>query len=449
MHLRNKNISIVGGGLVGSLLSIFLSQQGAKVSVFDKRSDIRLNKVAAGRSINLALSNRGRKALRMLDLEDDILDISVPMSKRIMHSHEGVLTEQPYGQIGQSIYSVSRRELNIKLLNIAESNSVKIFFNQDCHSVNTNKTTLKFNNGQTIKSDFIFGTDGAGSILRKNMSNNNTDFHVVENFINSSYKELTISANNDRSYKLDHDGLHIWPRKSFMVIALPNLDGTFTCTLFAPNKGENSFSSIKDEDSVNKFFRKEFQDLYELIPDLSKQYITNPTSKLGFVRCSSWKQNNTILLGDSCHATVPFYGQGMNSGFEDCYLLNKWLNNYKSLYDKNLNQFLHNRIIDTTAMQDLSMDNYIEMRDKTADLNFLLQKKIETWFSEKHPDKWQPLYSMVTFSDMRYSLAIKKGKLQDKIMKQIMIDNNLFQSFDIKELIKKNIEQKILSKLSV
>ena len=444
MHLKNKNIAIVGGGLVGSLLSTYLSRQGAIVSVFDKRSDIRLNSNSAGRSIKLALSNRGLNALSEIGVSQSVLKIAMPMFKRIMHSIDGDLTEQQYGKKSEAIYSVSRHLLNAKLMTIAENNSVKFFFKKECISIDILSNTLFFSDDSNEKYDFIFGADGTGSVIRKQMSQSSKSINSKVKFISSSYKELTIPANSDGTHKIDDKALHIWPRKSFMVIALPNLDGTFTCTLFAPNKGSNSFESINTTQDLDSFFYKSFKDLKSLIPNLSEQYFSNPTSPLGFVRCSSWKDHNTILIGDACHATVPFYGQGMNSGFEDCFLLNKWLDDNQDLGHPDIDLFLQQRIVDTTAMQDLSMDNFIEMRDKTANPNFLLQKRIEEWFSNKYPQKWIPLYSMVTFSDIRYSEALKRGKIQNKIMFDIMRTNNLNNVFSIEELENKNIEQKIL-----
>ncbi len=444
MHLTNKKISIVGAGLVGSLLSIFLSRQGAKVSIFDKRDDIRLEENGAGRSINLALSNRGILALNQLGIADQIMSISMPMYKRVMHADNGSLSEQDYGQKDQAIYSVSRQNLNAKLIELAESEGVNMFFKTNCVGLNIDKTELHFSRHESIASDFIFGTDGAGSVIRKHLSKNSSEINIEENLINHGYKELTIPANSDGSHKLKNDALHIWPRKSFMVIALPNLDGTFTCTLFAPLKGENSFLSLKNNQDIDVFFKKYFNNLASLIPDLSDQYIHNPLGSLGFVRCSSWKKNNIILLGDACHATVPFYGQGMNSGFEDCFLFNEFINkNYR--IDNSIDKFLSDRIINTKAMQDLSMNNYIEMRDKTACPRFLLKKKIEQWFSEKHSNKWIPLYSMVTFSKLPYSIALKKGKIQDDIMEKLMKKNELSPPFSEEELILKDIEAQMLA----
>ena len=443
MYLTNKKISIVGGGLVGSLLSIYLTKQGAKVSVFDKRNDIRLDEYGAGRSINLALSNRGMQALEEVGVLSDIMSIAMPMYKRIIHAVNGDLTQQPYGKKGQAIYSVSRHVLNAKLIDLAEKNLVDFSFQKECSGIDIHGTKLYFNHEASIQFDFIFGCDGAGSIVRKGMCNFSSDFNVVEELIDYGYKELTIPANNDNTHKLSKDALHIWPRKSYMVIALPNLDGTFTCTLFAPTKGHNSFESLTNHSDVDNFFSENFFDLKKIIPDLSDQYFKNPLGALGFINTNSWKQNNTFLLGDSCHATIPFYGQGMNAGFEDCFLLNNYIVENGGLDTGFIDQFLNNRMINTKAMQELSRINFTEMQDKTANNEFLLQKKIEAWFSEKNPEIWVPLYSMVTFSHIPYSIALNKGMEQDLIMKQVMTDNNLKESFSVAELEEKDIENKI------
>jgi len=447
MYLKNKNISIVGGGLVGSLLSIFLSKQGAKVHVFDKRPDIRLEDNIEARSINLALSDRGINALKKVGIDKTIMSIAMPMHKRVIHSVTNHLTDQYYGIKKQPIYSISRHDLNKKLIDVAEDSSVQFHFSKQCVDLDFRTTTLFFSDSSSITSDFIFGADGAGSMIRKKMSSCFSDFQMEEKFINSSYKELTIPADLKVGYKLYNKALHIWPRKSFMMIALPNLDQSFTCTLFAPNNGINSFETLNSDRNVNDFFSKQFNDFHKMVPDLVDQYFLNPTSSLGYVRCGTWKKENVMLIGDACHATVPFYGQGMNSGFEDCFLLNEWINENKNLFDLEITSFLEKRRIDTMAMQDLSMNNFIEMRDKTADSNFLLQKKIEQWFSIHNPKKWTPLYSMVTFSDIPYSEALKRGRVQDRIMKEIMIKNKLVGEFNVKELEEKNIERKILDKI--
>jgi kynurenine 3-monooxygenase len=328
-------------------------------------------------------------------------------------------------------------------MDLAEKNGVRIHFSKECINIDFNKTMLNFEKSESLNFDFIFGADGAGSVVRKQMQSK-FNLNNTEKFIDCGYKELTIPADSRGKHIIQNDALHIWPRGSYMVIALPNLDGTFTCTLFFPMEGKNSFSLLKNQVDVIDFFSANFSDLTKLIPDLSEQYFRNPVASLGLIRCDSWLKDNVALIGDSCHATVPFYGQGMNAGFEDCFLLNRMLkdvDSFTSFLDK-LNSFFKTRKIDTDAMQDLSLHNFIVMRDKTADDNFLLQKKIESRFSEKYPDKWIPLYSLVTFSQTKYSDALKIGHKQEVIMKRIMEIPNIQSMWNSSE-----VENKILSYL--
>ena len=441
MSIEQKNIGIVGAGLVGSLLSIYLAKKGYSVNIYERRSDIRKENFHTGRSINLALSDRGRKALRQVGIEKKIISIAVPVYKRVMHSIKSELTEQFYGKKDQSIFSVPRRELNCMLIDLAEDHGVKIHFSKECIDIDFSNTTLKFSDSNKINFDFVFGADGAGSVIRKKM-NEFPDIDVFSEFIDCGYKELTIPSTSNGSWKIQSDALHIWPRGSYMVMALPNLDGTFTCTLFFPIKGKNSFDVLKTNEDVDLFFKKNCPDLIPLIPNLSEQYFHNPVSPLGIIRCKPWKKNNFILIGDACHATVPFYGQGMNAGFEDCDLINELFENSNSskIFKNSIDEFLNNRKINTDAMQDLSMHNFLVMRNKTGDKNFLLQKKIEALFAKKHPSKWLPLYSMVTFSHIGYNSALEIGKKQEKIMQEIMKLDNIEFIWNSNE-----VEQKILS----
>ena len=438
---------MAGAGLSGPVMATYLSNHGYEVDLYESRHDMRFIAQSAGRSINLALSERGIVALKDIGVFEKIKPSLLPMEGRMIHDKEGNISLQMYGQKkNEVIYSVSRSQLNMILLDHSESTGkVNIHFDSAIQGFDLDKQALSVNN-KNVYFKRLLGADGASSKVRKAI-NEKSPINFIKNTLDHGYKELTINAYQDGTHQLANDALHIWPRKSFMLIALPNLDGTFTCTLFAPLKGENSFDSLTNKIDVKNFFSNYFYDLTELVPDITDQFFNNPLSSLGFVRCSSWKYHNTFLIGDACHATVPFYGQGMNSGFEDCYLLNDWINQNKSIDHHSIGQFLQQRIIDTTAMQDLSMSNFVEMRDKTANPNFLLQKKIEDWFSEKHPDKWIPLYSMVTFSHMGYHQAMLKGKLQDVIMNDIMIKNNLFDDFDIKDLENKKIEQQILYRI--
>ncbi len=444
MSLSKGNIAIVGAGLVGSLLSIYLVKRGYSVNIFEGRSDMRKDDIQAGRSINLALSDRGRKALRQVGLEEKILSISVPVYKRLMHSESNELTEQFYGKKNQAIYSVPRRDLNCLLMDLAEDEGVKINFSKKCRDIDFNKTILNFDNNESWHFDFVFAADGAGSIIRKKM-NEFSDVNVFSEFIDCGYKEMTIPYVNPGQWQIASDALHIWPRGSYMVMALPNLDGTFTCTLFFPMKGKNSFEELKTKEDVDVFFKKNCPDLVPLIPNISEQYFNNPVSSLGIIRCYPWKKNNFILIGDSCHATVPFYGQGMNCGFEDCNLIADVFDNTFNTanFSNAIEEFLISRKVNTDAMQNLSLHNFIVMRDKTGDKNFLLQKKIEALFAAKYPSKWVPLYSMVTFSHVDYNQALQIGRKQEKIMQKIMQLDNIDSNWDSNE-----VQEKILSFLS-
>lgn len=437
------NVAIVGAGLVGSLQAILMAKKGYQVSVFERREDLRKAKLIAGRSINLAISDRGWKAVKLANAEKDVMDIAIPMYQRCMHAVDGTLTYQNYGKENQAIYSVSRGELNQRLMNISDENeNVEFFFDRKCLDVDLETNTLSFLNSQTGEKelhafDKIFATDGTYSAIRTRMQKS-TVFNYTQAYLDHGYKELYIPANADGTHKMEKNCLHIWPRGEFMMIALPNLDGSFTCTLFFPMKGEVSFESLKTEQDVLNFFEKTFPDAIPLMPDLIERYMHNPMSTLMTVRCEPWNyKDQVLLLGDSAHAMVPFYGQGMNCGFEDCTVLNEMLEEANGNWDGLLDRFSAQRVPDGNAIIDLALDNYIEMRDLTGDPNFLLQKKIEAKFAALYPNKWMPLYSQVTFSDTRYSDAYRNGKKQDALMKQILAMDNIHENWDAPEVMEK------------
>lgn len=439
-----KNVIMVGAGLVGSLLSIYLQKRGNQVTLVEKRPDMRLAGSIGGRSINLALSNRGWKALKETGVAAEVEKMAIPMKGRMMHDPEGNLTFQPYGKQGQAIYSVSRGGLNQLLLNEAEKSGVRIYFNEDCESVNFEETIMlaknrKTNTNQAFKGDLIIGTDGAFSVVRENIMKSGR-FNYSQSYIDHGYKELSIPPAKGKDFALDPNALHIWPRGKFMLIALPNADYSFTCTLFLPFEGENSFSSLKSADTIVEFFRSTFPDALSMMPTLLEDYFQNPTSSLVTVKCYPWVKENTLILGDASHAIVPFYGQGMNSGFEDCYLLNKMIDDYHGDWKEILNRFQIERKPDTDAIADLAIQNFLEMRDKVADENFLLRKQIESKLNELYPQKWIPLYSMVTFSDIGYANAMVVGKRQETIMDEVMARENIkntWQHLDFDEIVQK------------
>jgi kynurenine 3-monooxygenase len=440
--MGNKRVAVVGAGLVGSLNAILLAKKGMEVDVFERRPDLRKADVIGGRSINLALSNRGFKALEYAGVADEIRKMCIPMYGRKMHDLEGNLTYQPYGKEEEAIYSVSRGGLNQVLMNHADNYpSINYRFNHRCEDIDLTTNTITFTDTQTKETkdftyDYIFGTDGAFSAVRNRLMKTPM-FNYSQSYLSHGYKELVIPPNADGSHRIDKNCLHIWPRGKFMLIALPNLDGSFTVTLFFPMKGETSFESLKSAEDVIRFFEKTFPDALEQMPTLRTDYFENPTSTLVTVRCEPWNyEDKVMLMGDAAHAIVPFYGQGMNSGFEDCSVFYELFDKYNdtlTLFDA----YSNFRVPDGNAIADLALYNYIEMRDLAGDPDFLLRKKIERKFSDLYPNKWMPLYSQVTFSHIRYSEALSAGDRQRKIMDEIMAMDDIHVNWEDESVIKK------------
>jgi kynurenine 3-monooxygenase len=427
-----KHIAIVGAGLVGSLLSIYLAKRGYKVSVFERRGDMRKGTGDAGRSINLALSNRGIRALEEVGLAEILKGVVIPMHGRMMHDVKGNLSYLAYGKTGQYINSISRSGLNMVLMDEAEKHGVNLFFNHRCTQIDFDNTSLTLQamgaaSSQTFDFDVIVGADGAFSAVRSFMQVTDR-FNYSQYYIDHGYKEMHIPAGKNGEFLLEKNALHIWPRESFMMIALPNPDATFTCTLFFPFEGATSFNALKTRDDVEKFITNTFPDALALNPKLVDDYFSNPTSSLVTVKCYPWIRNKTLLIGDAAHAVVPFYGQGMNAGFEDCRILNSLLGKFNDDWDKVLPEFQSSRKPDADAIAELALDNFIEMRDLVADPEFLLRKKIEAKLHELYPDRWIPQYSMVTFNDnIRYSEARRTGQKQKVIMDEVMKQEGIEQ----------------------
>ncbi|NVK64498.1 MAG: FAD-dependent monooxygenase [Flavobacteriales bacterium] len=436
-----KSAIIVGAGLVGSLWAVYLSKAGYKVTIYERRSDIRKAEISAGKSINLALSVRGWTALDAVGVGDKIRDLAIPMYGRMMHSTEGELSFQPYGQEDQAIYSISRGGVNARMMDIAEhEGNATIHYNHQCTGVDLEDGKIRLLNKETNETvydqaDVVFACDGAFSAVRYKGMQKLDRFDFSQDFIDDGYREILLPANEDGSYKLDKNALHIWPRGRFMLIALANEDGSFTCTLFMPfDGGENSFKSLNTKEKVDSFFKETFPDFYEMMPGIADAWEDHPLSSLAIMRSYPWHHGKVAMMGDAAHATVPFYGQGMNGGFEDCTVMWRLMQKHNEDWDKVFAEYSVERKPDGDALQDLSLYNYYVMRDYVADPMFLLRKKIEAKFSKLYPEKWLPLYSQVTFSNIRYSEAMASGKAQDKIMDEIMEIPNIEEVWDSQEI---------------
>lgn len=450
--MKTKNIAIVGSGLVGSLLAIYLRRRKYQVTVFDRRPDIRTIKFS-GRSINLALSTRGLRALEKIGIANQILELGIPLYKRTIHIVGNPTYDQYYGKNMQAIYSIPRGVLNKKMISLAEAEGTQFRFNEKVWNIDLPEAKIFAGDAEKnkLKSyvfDLIFGCDGAFSRVRHKMQRRSR-FDYSQHFLDTGYKELSIPAMQNGKHQLDKNALHIWPRGKFMLIALPNLDGSFTCTLFMPHEGKISFEKIQSNKDLQSFWRSYFPDTLQIMPNLLQEYNNNPTSTLVTIRCYPWTYwNKVALVGDAAHAIVPFYGQGMNVGFEDVRVLDTLVqsfgdDNWDSIFDS----YQKLRKPNGDAIADLSYRNFKEMSEKTADPKFILQKKIEKKFAEKYPDLWLPLYNRVTFSNQPYAEALKVGDQQEAIMHQIMatpdIESNWNSDAVMKQLLQKVKEEKL------
>lgn len=413
---KKDHVAVIGAGLVGSLVGILFRKRGFEVSIYEKRGDLRTAEVKNGRSINLALSDRGIRALQETGIYEQLKSELVPMKGRMMHNLKGDKIFQAYGKEDQFINSVSRLNLNRKLISIGEEAGIHYYFNHRCVDVNTDPTTVYFAREDSeirIEPDVLIGADGAFSEVRKSiLEKEKREFD--KQFLDYGYKELSIPALADGDFQLEPNYLHIWPRKQFMLIALPNPDKTFTCTLFLPYEGEDSFESLSEDEEIEEFFGKYFPDVLEKMPNLVEEFNRNPTSSLVTIKSFPWHSNRTLVIGDASHAIVPFYGQGMNSGFEDCRILMELAEAHDYDWDKVLSGFESTRKVDADAIAELALKNFTEMRSKVADNKFLERKKTEAELHAKFPEEWIPLYTMVTFSHLPYSEALRLGKLQDE-----------------------------------
>ena len=447
--LPPEKMAVVGAGLVGSLWALMLAQRGHHVDVFERRPDPREGAYKGGRSINLALSDRGWRALEKAGIADEVRKIALPITHRTMHATDGTLTRQPYGlpdaqgkfDDPQCIYSVSRALLNRLLVEESEKHAqVQYRFDHKCTDIDLQASTLSIEDGQgqsqALPYDRIFGTDGAFSAVRDRLMRTDR-FDFAQRYLTHGYKEIEMRPTSDGAFKMEADALHIWPRGEFMLMGLPNPDGTFTCTVFAPYDGPNGLNQLDTPEAVHAYFTAHFPDVIPLIPDFAEQWLANPTSSLVMTQCYPWHHGDAIcLMGDAAHAIVPFYGQGMNSGMEDCSVLSELLDTMESPsdWDATMKRYTKLRKPSGDAILELALRNYIEMRDKTGDPSFLLRKKIEAKLATNYPGRWLPLYSQVTFSHTPYEEALQAGKRQDQIMEGILAQEGIATNWDRPEV---------------
>lgn len=425
MKDNRQSITIIGAGLNGPLLAISLLRRGFGVTMYERRPDMRRVQISAGRSINLAISTRGIHALKQAGLWSPMQTLVIPMRGRMMHSVQGELTFQPYGKDEtEVINSISRADLNIALMRAAEKEGLSIHFQKRCIGYELSSGQLRLRDEirgaeETVQSEVLIGCDGSASAIRTEMLRLNR-FNLSQEYLDYGYKELTIPAGPRGEHRLEVHALHIWPRGNFMLIALPNIDGTFACILFLPFEGENSFEEIASVADVSRFFQQYFPDVIPLMPNLVENYMTNPTGSMVTVKCSPWHVNGrALLLGDAAHAIVPFFGQGINCGFEDCTAFLELLDRHGPDWPQVFTEFEQTRKINTDAIADMAVDNFAEMRDRVGDPRFLLRKRAELALEARHPKRFIPKYAMVTFHRVPYSVALSRGSAQEKILAEV------------------------------
>ncbi len=467
LNAGDSGIAVIGAGLVGSLLSLFLARRGFKVEVFERRPDMRSEKVAAGRSINLAVSTRGITAFKRAGLSEDVLAQAVPMFGRMMHSKTGELTFQRYGKDdSECINSISRASLNKLLMTMAEkTGKVRFHFEQNARGMDFKTSSLKLLDEKTHKAhelhtDIVIGTDGSASKIREDMLKLK-GYKGTEERLDYGYKELVIPPGPDGSFLMEKNALHIWPRGTYMLIALPNFDGSFTCTLFLPYTGAVSFEQLSTVEQVDSFFKSEFADAVPLIPDLAENFVKSPLGHMDTIKCAPWNvEGRALLLGDAAHAIVPFFGQGANCGFEDLTILEDCIDEHlsrggslyidhrqrpdtsddarrrlkegSSNWQQIFDELTLRRKVNCDAIADMAVENFVEMRDRVGDPHFLLMKAVEKLLEKEFPGQYRSRYSLVTFSNAPYKLALDAGVVCEEILNKLCQNISKPEEIDLK-----------------
>ena len=431
--IKNETVHIVGGGLVGPLCALFLAKRGFKVALYERRGDIRKGKIEAGRSINLVITSRGLLAMERVGLRQSALDIAIPLEGRMLHDQKGQTSFVPYGhKEGEVINAVSRGLLNKLLLEEAgKHENITLHFHKRCTAYDLKSKTVRLMDEQTgkeenINANVIIGTDGAFSAVRRAMLDSLPNFNYAQDFLPYGYKELVIPGDGSGKHAMHGGALHIWPRGEYMLIGIPNIDGSFTCTLFFPYSGAHSFETLKTAPQVIKFFEDTFPDAVPLMPTLAADFTGNPTGSLVTVRCAPWHAGGqACVIGDAAHAIVPFYGQGMNCGFEDCTALGEILDAGAGSWEETFRRLYERRKPNADAIADMALENFVEMRATTADPKFQLKKQVGFALENRFPQHFIPRYSMVMFHpEIPYAEARRLGILQEKMLEELCANIN-------------------------
>lgn len=437
---QNRTVTLVGAGLAGSLLAIYLARRGYRVEIFEQLPDMRREDVPAGRSINLALAERGIHALKRVNAYGPVLEFAIPMQGRMVHPLNGEPELQPYGQRpDEVIYAAHRARLNQVLLDLAERHEgVRIHFRHKLVGGDLNAGNLRFLDESTgaehmVKASPVIGADGAGSPLR-GLIDAAAGERSESDLLDHGYKELTIPPGPDHEFQIEPHALHIWPRGGYMLIALPNADRSFTATLFLPNEGDPGFDSLDDDKAIERFFREQFPDAVPILPELTREFRERPTGILGTVRCSQWHyRGRALVLGDAAHAIVPFHGQGMNCAFEDCEVLDDLLDAMpNSDWEEVFSTFEESRKRNTEAIATMALENYVEMRDSVRDAKFKLKKQLERELERRYPERFVPRYTMVMFRRVPYREALERGRIQDELLEQLVADTDDVEAVDFR-----------------
>ncbi len=415
---------LIGSGLAGGVLAAYLGRRGYEVHLYERRADPRAGNFVGGRSINLALSTRGIHALQQLGLADEVTRHAIPMRGRMIHDKSGDLHFAPYDRDPNNyLNSIGRAALNTAVIEAAQRyQNVRVHFNHRCTDVDLDGPIAHVLNTETnetsaVRGDAVIGVDGAFSAVRESMQRHLDRFQYDESYLAHGYKELTIPPGPDSAWRMEKEALHIWPRKSFMMIALPNPDGSFTCTLFWEFAGPRSFESTKTDDDIRRFFDEEFLDAVPLMPTLLEDFRENPTGSLVTIHCAPWHyQDKVALVGDAAHAVVPFYGQGMNAAFEDCVVLDECLAAFPDNRERAFSEYFARRKENADALADLAVDNFVEMRDKAASKTFRAKKKLDQLLEGLLPGVYLPLYTMISFTRIPYADAARRARRQDRIV---------------------------------